>query len=225
MKLEFSRQNVQKYSNIKSLENPPSGSRVVSCGRTDGRTGMMKLSRYSKFCEGAKKVIVIFYPMVPDFRKGIAFWKVPRLGAFVLPVRTTCIRRWVWITGGMILTGGNWSARRKTCPNATFSTSNLIPNDLGSNPHLRGDRPATNCLNSGTARIRKLTSIRPKSLARTAQKTLAVSFIKTSQLVLYTEINAVCSQILTFHIPPVLRKEKQYRCHSARHESTWRLEV
>ena len=27
---------------------------------------------------------VLFYPMLPDFRKSIAFWKVPRLRAFVL---------------------------------------------------------------------------------------------------------------------------------------------
>jgi len=38
MKLEFSRQIFEKYPNIKFLENASSGSRVVSCGRTDGRT-------------------------------------------------------------------------------------------------------------------------------------------------------------------------------------------
>jgi len=37
IKLEFSRQKdiFEKYSNIKFYENPSSGSRVVSCGRTD----------------------------------------------------------------------------------------------------------------------------------------------------------------------------------------------
>jgi len=35
MKLEFSRQIVEKYSNIKFHENPSSGSQVVPCGRTD----------------------------------------------------------------------------------------------------------------------------------------------------------------------------------------------
>jgi len=39
MKLEFSRQIFEKYSNIKFSEHPSSGSRVVSCSRTDGRTG------------------------------------------------------------------------------------------------------------------------------------------------------------------------------------------
>jgi hypothetical protein len=35
MKLEFSRQIFEKYSNIKFHENPSSGSRVVPRGRTD----------------------------------------------------------------------------------------------------------------------------------------------------------------------------------------------
>jgi hypothetical protein len=43
MKLEFSRQNFEKYSNIKFHENPSSGSRVVPCRQTDGRTDMTKL--------------------------------------------------------------------------------------------------------------------------------------------------------------------------------------
>ena len=34
MKLEFSRQIFEKYSNIKFKEHPSSGSRVVACGRT-----------------------------------------------------------------------------------------------------------------------------------------------------------------------------------------------
>ena len=38
MKLEFSGQIFEKYSNIKFRENPSSGSRIVSCGRTDGQT-------------------------------------------------------------------------------------------------------------------------------------------------------------------------------------------
>jgi hypothetical protein len=38
IKLEFSVQILEKYSNIKFRENSSSGSRVVPCGRTDGRT-------------------------------------------------------------------------------------------------------------------------------------------------------------------------------------------
>ena len=46
MKLEFSRQIFEKYSNIKFHENPSSGSRGVSCGRTDRhrQTDMKKLT-------------------------------------------------------------------------------------------------------------------------------------------------------------------------------------
>ena len=38
MKTELSRQTCEKYSNIKGNDNPLIGSRVVPCGRTDGRT-------------------------------------------------------------------------------------------------------------------------------------------------------------------------------------------
>ena len=43
MKLEFSRQTFEKYSNIIFHGTPSSGSRVVACGRTDRRTDMTKL--------------------------------------------------------------------------------------------------------------------------------------------------------------------------------------
>jgi len=39
----------------------------------------------------------------------IAFWKVPRLRPLVLLLRTTCRWRCLRSTGGMILTGENWS--------------------------------------------------------------------------------------------------------------------
>jgi hypothetical protein len=42
MILEFSRQIFEKYSNYKFNENPSSGSRVVTCGRTDRQTYMTK---------------------------------------------------------------------------------------------------------------------------------------------------------------------------------------
>ena len=38
VKLEFSRQIFKKSSNTKFHENPSRGSRVVTCGRTDGHT-------------------------------------------------------------------------------------------------------------------------------------------------------------------------------------------
>jgi hypothetical protein len=51
--------------------------------------------------------------------------------------------------GGMILTGENRRTRRETCPSATLPTTNPTWNDLGANPGLRGERPATN--DHGTA--------------------------------------------------------------------------
>jgi len=59
MKLEFSKQIFEKYSNIIFHDNKPSGSRVVPCGQTDGRKNMTKLnrlkinSRFSPFCTRA----------------------------------------------------------------------------------------------------------------------------------------------------------------------------
>ena len=43
MKLAFSRQIFENSSNIKFHQNSPSGSRVVTCGQTYGRTDMTKL--------------------------------------------------------------------------------------------------------------------------------------------------------------------------------------
>jgi len=51
MKLEFSWQIFEKFSNMKFHENPFSGSRVVPCGRT-GRHDVAN-SHFSQFCERA----------------------------------------------------------------------------------------------------------------------------------------------------------------------------
>ena len=65
MKLEFSRQIFEKYSNIIFHENPSSGSRVDPCGRMDGwmdrrRTNMKKLivafRNFAKVAENLKLV-------------------------------------------------------------------------------------------------------------------------------------------------------------------------
>jgi hypothetical protein len=53
MKLEFSRQIFENYSNIKFYENPSNGRRVFPCGRTDGQTWHDEAkSRISQCCEG-----------------------------------------------------------------------------------------------------------------------------------------------------------------------------
>jgi hypothetical protein len=49
----------------------------------------------------------------------------------------------------MKLTGENRSTRGKTCPSATLSTKNPTWIDTGSNPGLRGGRPAANRLSHG----------------------------------------------------------------------------
>jgi hypothetical protein len=51
----------------------------------------------------------------------------------------------------MKLTGENRSIRGKTCPSATLSTTNFTWTVPGSNPGLRGEKPATNRLSHGTA--------------------------------------------------------------------------
>jgi len=51
MKLEFSGQVLEKFSNTKFHENPSSGSQAVPCGRRD-KLGEVN-SRFSQFCERA----------------------------------------------------------------------------------------------------------------------------------------------------------------------------
>jgi hypothetical protein len=51
----------------------------------------------------------------------------------------------------MKLTGESRSTRGKTCLSATLSTTNPTWTDPGSNPGLRGERPANNSLSHGTA--------------------------------------------------------------------------
>jgi hypothetical protein len=48
MKLEFSRQIFEKYSNIKFRENPFSGNRVVPCGRTDMTKVIVAFRNFAK---------------------------------------------------------------------------------------------------------------------------------------------------------------------------------
>jgi hypothetical protein len=50
----------------------------------------------------------------------------------------------------MKLTGEDRSAREKTCPSATLSTTNPTWIYPGSNPSLRGESPATNRLSHDT---------------------------------------------------------------------------
>jgi hypothetical protein len=53
----------------------------------------------------------------------------------------------------MILAEENRRTRRKTCPSANLSITNPIWIDPGTNPGLRSERPATNDLSHGKARL------------------------------------------------------------------------
>jgi hypothetical protein len=100
-----------------------------------------------------EKVKLVFYPMLSDFRKSIVFWKVRSLRSFVLLVRVTSRWRWVWSIGGMILTGEAKVLGEIPVPKATLSTINLTWTDLGRNPGLRVERPATNRLMTKSRRL------------------------------------------------------------------------
>jgi hypothetical protein len=89
---------------------------------------------------------ILFYQINPDFQNSISLWKVPSLNMFVVSVRATSRFRWEWSIGGMILTRQNRNTRRKTCPSATLSTTNLTRADLGTIPGLHDEIPATSPL-------------------------------------------------------------------------------
>jgi hypothetical protein len=56
IKLEFSGQNFEKYSNIKLHKNLSTGCRVVPCGRADGRTDVTKVTvPFRNFANALKK--------------------------------------------------------------------------------------------------------------------------------------------------------------------------
>jgi hypothetical protein len=82
-------------------------------------------------------VEVLLYPVLPDFRNSIAFWKVPSLCPLVLLIKAVLRSIRVWRIGGMILTEGKRSTERKSTPNVTLSTRNPTWTDLGSKPGLR----------------------------------------------------------------------------------------
>ena len=57
MKLEFSRQFSETYSNMNFQENPPIGTPVVSFVQTDRRTNMMKpIVAFHNFANAPKNV-------------------------------------------------------------------------------------------------------------------------------------------------------------------------
>jgi hypothetical protein len=102
MKLEFSRQIFWKYSNVKFHENPPSGSRVVPCGQTDGRTEMTKL--LVAFCNFASVSTNDYVPTaladrslyVGTDRVFCEAWNVQGYSKWFVGVLTTCHTQYTW---------------------------------------------------------------------------------------------------------------------------------
>jgi hypothetical protein len=60
---------------------------------------------------------------------------------------------WLWIIGGMTLTGERLGHRRKSFPSANLFTVSPAWTSLRSNPDLRDERPATNRLSHGTLSV------------------------------------------------------------------------
>jgi len=90
------------------------------------------------------------------FPKELCFWKVPGLSPFVLPSRVTCKLRWAWSIGGIVSTRETRIMRRKTCPSAILSNTNLTWTEVGSNSGPRRERPANNCLSLSTTRSKRV---------------------------------------------------------------------
>jgi hypothetical protein len=72
MKLEFSRQIFEKYSDIKFHENPFSGSRVVPCGLTD----MTKLTVAFRNFANAPEKFYVFFKCIFNIIFALCFWLV-----------------------------------------------------------------------------------------------------------------------------------------------------
>lgn len=55
------------------------------------------------------------------------------------------VSEFVWIIGGMTLTGGTWSTGRETCPTVTSSSTNCFTDWPVIKPGYWHKRPATGC--------------------------------------------------------------------------------
>ena len=160
------------------------------------------------------------YPMLADIWKSIAFWDAPRLRPLALLERATCR----WRSKECHLTGERRSNVRKTCLSATLSTT----------IRLRGERPAINRLNQGTAPVKtKINRLTPNDpyMGRTAPLTSkrCILYIYSTNIgteyfkhALYSPFflslqNAVCfitltclvPVLLTFYIQGVLKIKKK----------------
>jgi hypothetical protein len=89
----------------------------------------------------------------------------------------------------------------KACPSSTLSTTNLTWTDLGLNPGLRGEMPATNRLSHGTAIPRRYVIMEREKRNKTVHHTnLAEAFLTCRPTNLTTQIT---SSSLNFLCAPV----------------------
>jgi len=88
---------------------------------------------------------------------------------------------------------------KKTCHSANLSSTNPTWTDLGSHGGFRRDTPATDRPSHGTATLKTKIKLYT-NIQFVPHSKHSVSDIKTSQLMCYREIIAVCSQIHTKHI-------------------------
>ena len=135
----------------------------------------------------------------PKFSKEFSFWKVTSHRPFVLPVRATCMWGSLWSTGARLCLGkteehGEKIVHLPLCPPKKPHVLNW---DRTRACTVRGREMTANTMTLSVER--KLTGITYEDPVRTAQYTHSVSVIQTSQLMLYREIIAVCSQIHTKH--------------------------
>jgi hypothetical protein len=102
------------------------------------------LSRLLRRHEHKLKLLLMSMSMGWDYVSELR----PPMGVLFIP---QVIYEYTKSHGGMILTGENERTLRKTCPNATLSTTNITWTDPFANPGLRDDWPATKRLSDGTA--------------------------------------------------------------------------
>ena len=63
-------------------------------GRTDGGTTMKKLIvTFLNFANGRKKLKVLFFPLILNFRRSIAILEIPRFRLFILLIKAAYILR------------------------------------------------------------------------------------------------------------------------------------
>ena len=89
------------------------------------------------------------------------WWRAPQqLLRTHRSLKAYCATLWWWLFFCFLVMEHRWNeiyrgkpkySGEKPCPIATLSTTNPTSTDLGSNPGLHGERPATNSLSHGTA--------------------------------------------------------------------------